>query len=461
MSRALRESFHRGMSLRPDRNKFLAVLGFAVAIALVATGMTRGTRAAVPNTVAQWDKIAEDAVVRSGAFQNEGLIYMAYVSAAVYNAVVAIEGGYQPYGQGVSAPVGASTDAAVIEAAYRTLVNYFPTQAPLLDQLYDTALAAILDGQAKTDGQWVGQAAANLIINMRTFDARMTPIGTTSLFATRNPAPGVWRLTPPAFAAPQTPWVGNVTPFVLQSADQFLPDGPPSLLSVDWVEAFNEIELHGSATNSARTDAETATALFWTANVIRQYNQALRDVINAKGLTLLESARLQAMVNIVGADAQIAVMNAKYHFLFWRPVTAIDPSAVKPAPGDGFGPIPGYDDGNSMTLEQSGWRPLVATPNHPEYPAAHGSITSAMAEVFRSFAETNHFNLVIHGFDPSGAPGNLNAVRTFNTPGKLRDEIVDARVWAGLHYRFSGVAGVVMGRQVAKYDLSHAFQRVR
>jgi hypothetical protein len=105
--------------------------------------------------------------------------------------------------------------------------------------------------------------------------------------------------------------------------------------------------------------------------------------------------------------------------------------------------------------------PLAATPNHPEYPAAHGSITSAMAEVFRSFAETNHFNFVIHGFDPSGAPGNLNAVRTFNTPGKLRDEIIDARVWAGLHYRFSGVAGVVMGRQVAKYDLSHAFQRVQ
>jgi hypothetical protein len=148
-----------------------------------------------------------------------------------------------------------------------------------------------------------------------------------------------------------------VTPFVLQAADQFLPDGPPSLLSGDWVEAFNEIKLRGSAANSARTDAETATALFWTANVIRQYNQALRDVINANRLTLLESARLQAMVNIVGADAQIAVMNAKYHFLFWRPVTAIDPSAVKPAPGDGFGPIPGYDDGNSMTLEQSGWRP--------------------------------------------------------------------------------------------------------
>jgi hypothetical protein len=157
MSRALPEPFHREMSLRPHSNEFLAVLVFAVAIALAAIGMTRGTRAAVPNTVAQWDKIAEDAVVRSGAFQNEGLIYMAYVSAAVYNAVVAIEGGYQPYGQGVSAPVGASTDAAVIEATYRSLVNYFPTQAPLLDPLYETALAAILDGQSKTDGQWVGE----------------------------------------------------------------------------------------------------------------------------------------------------------------------------------------------------------------------------------------------------------------------------------------------------------------
>jgi hypothetical protein len=183
-------------------------------------------------------------------------------------------------------------------------------------------------------------------------------------------------------------------------------------------------------------------------------------VIDMKGLSLLESARLQAMVNMVGADAQIAVMHAKYHYLFWRPVTAIDPRSVKPS-GDGFGTFPiGSDDGNSATTEETGWRPIAATPNHPEYPAAHGSLTSAMAEVFREFLGTNRFNLPVHGFDPAGDMGNLDAIRPFRTPAELRNQIVDARVWAGFHYRFSGVEGVVLGRKVARSALSNAFRPI-
>jgi len=114
--------------------------------------------------------------------------------------------------------------------------------------------------------------------------------------------------------------------------------------------------------------------MFWTANVIRQYNTLARDVATAQNLGLVDTARLVAMVNTVGADAQISVMRAKYHYLFWRPVTAIDPTSVNPT-GDGFGPTPGYTDGNAATIEQPGWRPLITTPNHPEYPAAHGSLT--------------------------------------------------------------------------------------
>jgi hypothetical protein len=162
------------------------------------------------------------------------------------------------------------------------------------------------------------------------------------------------------------------------------------------------------------------------------------------------------MINVVGADALMSGLYAKYHYLFWRPVTAIDPSAVV---ADGFGPVPGYDDGNPATLEQTGWRPLLTTPNHPEYPAAHGVITSAMAEVFSTFLRTNQIGLDVHGFDPLKAAGNLAAVRHFDRPKDLRREIINARLWAGLHYRFSSVAGVVLGRNVAKYDLRHAFQR--
>jgi hypothetical protein len=247
--------------------------------------------------------------------------------------------------------------------------------------------------------------------------------------------------------------------FLLQSVDQFLPDPPPSLQSGEWVEAFDEIKAYGAASSSARSNEQTAVARFWSANAGRQFNRSGRAIAAARGLSLLETARLAAMVNLVGADALMSALYAKYHYLFWRPVTAIDPTAVKPD-GDGFGPVPGYDDGNPPTVEQTGWRPLLTTPNHPEYPAAHGVITSAMAEVFSTFLGTNQIDLDIHGFDAAGPAGNLNAVRHFDMPNDLRHEIIDARLWAGLHYRFSGVSGVVLGRQVAHYDLRHAFRPV-
>src|SRR5581483_202851 len=441
----------------------VALLAAVLAAVLAGSGLagpSRAHHAATPppgNTVEQWNKIAEDTVVGSGAFQNESQIYMAYESTAVYDAVTAIQRGYSPIGPQVAAPSSASPDAAVVEAAYRALSHYFPTQSSTLGPLYDEALAAIPNGSSKSAGQAVGRDAARTVINLRRDDGRMTPIGTTSSFPTLPPGPGVWRLTPAAYLAPQTPWVGQVRPFVLQSGDQFLPPPPPSLQSTEWVSGFNEIKAWGDALSHRRTAAETATAKFFTANAIRQYNGVARSIVDARGLGLLETARLAAMVNVVGADAQISVMNAKYHYLFWRPVTAIDPTSVT---NDGFGQVPGADDGNPATVEQAGWRPLVNTPNHPEYPAAHGSLTGAMSVVFTSFLGTSDIDLDIHGFDPNGAPGNLDAVQHFATARDLRREIVNARVWAGLHYRFSGLAGVRLGRAVARYDLAHAFQPV-
>jgi len=440
-------------------NKSIAALLIAVAIVMMTCTISYATPTLPPgNTVQRWNTIAENTVVGSGAFQAEGLVYMAYVSAAVYDAVVSIEGGYEPYSSTVPGASGGSTDAAVVEAAYRTLVNYFPSQASTLDSLYTQALALIPDGTPKSVGQAVGLAASTNIINLRTGDGRLTPVGVTSSFSTLPAGPSVWRLTPSVFAPPQTPWLGSVRPFILQSANQFLPDPPPSLQSSEWVEAFNQIKSYGEATSSVRTSEQAAIARFWSANVVRQYNRLARDVAEEQGLGLLQTARLTAMANTVGADALISCLFAKYHYLFWRPVTAIDPTAVT---ADGFGPIPGYDDDNPATIEHLDWRPLLTTPNHPEYPAAHGTITSAMAEVFSSFLGTERFNLDIHGFDAAGPTGNLNAVHHFEMPNDLRNEIIYARLWAGLHYHFSSVAGVVLGRNVANYDLRHAFRPLR
>ena len=439
----------------------LAAVAFAVPVAkagLEHSGTIAGRTAVVAlpagNTVEQWNKIAEDTVIGAGALQLEGFIYMAYESTAVYDATVALQGGYQPLMPAFRVWKGASPDAAVIEAAYRTLTHYFPAASGTLDPLYAAALAAIPNGQAKLAGQRIGWVAASQVIRTRTGDGLVTPLASTSTFPTLSPGPGVWRLTPPAYLAPQTPWVARVRPFVLKSGDQFLPGPPPSLSSSDWMTAFNELKVYGSATSTARTTDETAIAKFWSANVPRQYNRVVRDITDAKGLNLVQTARLAAMVDVVAADAGISVMYAKYHYLFWRPVSAIDPTSVT---ADGFGPAPGFDDGNTATVEQPGWRPLLVTPNHPEYPAAHGAVTGAMADVLGSVLG-NNINLDIHGFDANGAAGNLDAVQHFNTADDLRTQIVNARVWAGLHYRFSGLAGVALGTNVADYDLKHAFQ---
>ncbi len=419
------------------------------------------------NTVQQWNRIAEDAVVAlppngAGAIQNEGLLYMGYESAAVYDAVVAIQGGYRPYAYRSrtvaerSAAAAASVDAAIIEAAYQTLRSYFPAQAGALDECHDDALAAIVGGSAKIDGIAIGAAAAAAIISARANDGRQ-PIGTVSTIEDPICGPGGYRLTPGAGWAlgPQTPWLGDVTPFVLRQGGQFGAPPPPRLASARWAEQFDEIKRLGSSTSTDRTPEQTAVARFWTANVIRQYNLLGRDLITQRALTLAESARLLAMLNMVMADAQINVFHEKYKFLFWRPVTAIDPTSVI---DDWCGAVPGYDDGNDMTVEEAGWRPLLNTPNHPEYPGAHGSITSAVAGVVSQFFGTEQIGIEIHGFDAAGAAGNLDAVRHFDTADQLREEIVNARVWGGLHFRRSSRVSVRLGTRVARYDLNHAFR---
>jgi hypothetical protein len=444
--------------------KVTRMFGLLIALVVVAAiGATtsRDARAVLPplpSTVLQWNKIAEDTVLGSGAFQGEGEIYMAYTSAAVYDAVVAIRGGYEPYGPAIAAPPGASVDCAVVEAAYRILRHYFssfPALVSNLDGYYSEALSNLNGCTADGgEGTSVGSASASSIIAMRNGDGRMTPVGTTSVFETKEPGPGVWRLTPP-FAAAQTPWLGSVQPFLLKSPGQFQPQPPPPLSSTQWVRQFNEVKAYGGATNSLRTSEQTAVARFYTANVIRQFNLAGRDLASTRALGVAETARLLAMLNTVSADALMSVLNSKYRFLFWRPVTAIDPSAVT---ADGFGPVPGFDDRNPATAEEPGWRPLVTTPNHPEYPAAHGTNTSAMAEVFSEFLGTDHIDLDIRGFDAAGAAGNLDAVHHFETAEQLRDEVIDARVWGGVHYRRSAEVGVHLGRKVAHYGLNHAFK---
>ena len=414
----------------------LRALLVAAVVAVAAAPASHAATLPPGNAAQQWEKIAEDTAVGSGAFQGEAFLYLAYVSAAMDGAV-------NPGQRN-----GQSPDAAVAQAAYDVLVHYFPAQEANLTALHDLALDAVPDGPAKRNGINFGDLAAAKVLRDRADDGLQTPIASTSPFPTLPFGPGVWRLTPSAFAAPQTPWMATMRPFVLRSADQFLPPPPPSLQSQAWVDAFNEVKSLGELSSATRTADQTAIARFWAANVNRQWGILVRGIASSMSLDVPESARWFAMVNVTLADAGIAFMNAKYHYLFWRPVTAIDPTSVT---SDGFGPVPGFDDGNPLTQEQVGWRPLLPTPNHPEYPSAHATFTSAIAEVLTRFLGTSNIDVDVQGTT------NLNVTRHFDTADQLRAEVENARVWAGIHYRFSVEAGAALGRAVADYDLDHAF----
>jgi hypothetical protein len=370
--------------------------------------------------------------------QAEGRVYTAYVQAAVYDAVTKIEGRYVPYHDFSADPEGALPEAAVAAAARTTLDHYLPDQTDSVDAQYAAYLTA-LPAAGKAAGITVGEAAAKDIIALRADDGRNAPTATYG-DPTLPVVAGRWQVVPPATTA-ATPWLAFLQPFLLENPDQFRAPGPPSLASHGWAEDFNETKLYGSLTSLARTSEQTATAFFWNANGINQGTQTLRDVATQHGFDLVDTARLLAMGELVEADAAIACFDSKYHYLFWRPYTAIRHAEL---------------DGNSATEADPTWLPLANTPNHPEYPAAHGCITGALAEVVARALHTRRIDLTIWGATNGGT--TLTTTRHFETVKELDREIVNARVWIGFHYRHSGIAGIKLGRAVAHWTLQRYFR---
>jgi hypothetical protein len=420
-----------------------------VCLAIGVAGPTASTRrqsaATIPaQTALDWNVIAVNTVraATPAKFQIEGLIYMSYVQAAVYDAVTALKGRYVPYHSfGVSAE-GASPRAAVAAATYTTLAYYFPAQGPTLTTTYTDYLnvqLAAVPAAAKQAGVAVGAAAAADIIARRWGDGRDAPVG--AAFGVAPQLPGVWVFAPaPSLQSAQTPWAASMHPFLLDNASQFRAPTPPGLSSPEYARDLNEVQTMGAANSSLRTPEQTAIGLFWNANVINQYNQAIRDSATAHGFDLVDTVRFLAMGNMVGADAGVACMDSKYHYLLWRPITAIRNA---------------NQDGNPATTAAPNWTPLLTTPNHPEYPAAHGCVTSAEADVFQNALKTSAIGIDIPG--ATGGGTTLTTSRHYNTVDDLRKEIVEARIYAGLHYRGSGVAGVTLGHKVGDWTLKHFF----
>lgn len=441
--------------------KTIVLLVALVILAVAAGSVSAGTRShadstpASPQVALDWNSYAVDAVraartmdgVPAGGsprafFQAEGLIYMAYVQAAVYDALTKIDHGYAPYHHFVAAAGNASPEAAVATAAYATLVHYLGDSSGTLAAHYAASIGALPPDTRTTRGIAVGQAAADDIEQLRAGDGLDAPtavFGAPFSYDTSNA--GQWQVVPPFVAVgAQTPWVASMQPFTLLSPSQFRVGPPAALGSAQYAADFNEVKDFGSATSTFRTPEETAIARFWNANVINQQNQLYRTVAVQHSMSLDDAVHLMAMGSITMADVGIACFDSKYQYLAWRPYSAIRNANL---------------DGNPDTTADPTWTPLLSTPNHPEYPAAHGCVTSALANVLANALGSQSINVTVAG--ATGGGTTLTTTRQYATTQQLKDQIVDARVWAGLHWRHSVIAGETIGDSVAQWSLSHYF----
>jgi len=417
---------------RPHTASLRGATAFGAATVLICSAMA-ARPATAADAVTFWNETGiTTASIHAGRPAAAVPADLAYVHGAIYDVVVALRGGYQPFLVRVTdAPPGASLDAAIASAAHRVLLTLFPFDQAYLDGRYAAALASIPDGQAGRDGIAVGEQVAARFMGARVGDG-----WNAAVVFVPGTGPGAWQLTAPV--PPIAPWLAVMRPFTMTSPSQFRAEPPPALDSDEWAENYQEVQLLGSATSAVRSAAQTETALFYGENPGVQYGRIFRDFAEKMGLSVEDDARLFAQLYVTAADSGIACFDSKYHYAFWRPITAIRA---------------GDTDGNAQTIPDPAWTPLLATPNHPEYPSAHGCFTGSIAEALASFFGTKKVTITL-------TSTLTNSSRRFSSTDDLIREIIDARVWAGIHYRTSAVRGAVMGRKVARWVSGHYFRPV-
>ncbi len=394
-----------------------------VAIMLAAPASARA------DAVGDWNAIAVQATITAGRPNPTINLDIATVQAAVYDAVQAIEKRYEPYYVEIPGATG-SPVAAAAKAAHDVLVNRFPAQAASLDMTYQQYLAN--NGLSETDpGVAVGATAAAGIIALRACDGSF-PNPAPSPFIGGTDA-GVWRPTLPAFAPMVTPWLGNVTPFTLTRPSQFRAQPPPALTSREYARDYYEVKALGALNNSSRTPEQTDIAQFWGGNTQVLWNKVLRDIAAAHVDNIGESSRLFGLVDMAMADAQITSWNSKNYYVFWRPITAIQL---------------GDTDGNPRTAGDSTWLPLIATPPYPDYTSGANNVSGAATQAFALFFGRDRmtFSATTTNLGPT-----IQDTRTYHRFSDARQEVVDARIYEGIHFRFADEAARKQGKQVADW----------
>jgi hypothetical protein len=384
------------------------------------------------DTVTDWNQIAIRATEIAGEPVPVQARAMAIVHAAVFDAVNAIEHRYAVYAVDVRAEPGASADAAAAAAAHGILVRLYPVQKAISDAALTSSLAKLPDGPAKAAGLGLGQEVAERLFALRRGDGSAAE----QPYAFKSGA-GVYQPTPPMNAKPILPQWGKLKPFLLSSPRQFPFAGPPAPGSVAFAKDFEEVKRLGARGGTERTNEQTAIAIHWGGSEVPPLNAVARAVAAAKGLALVDDARLFALLNMAMADALIAGFEAKYAFNHWRPITAIRNAGLASNPG---------------TSAEAGWEPLLVTPPHPEYPAAHCLSAGAAMAVIQQVLEGDKLST-------SYVSPPLGVLRRWESFTQIEREVENARVWGGIHFRTAVEHGTRLGRQVAEYGIRTHMQR--
>lgn len=385
-----------------------------------------------PAVITDWNTIAVRTIFTENATpQPRSGLYFGFVHIAMYDAVVAIEGGYEPYLNLPPAPAPASSEVAAATAAYRVLRHYFPASAGNLAADYQAFLAGAPNGPAAINGRRVGATAAAAMIRARVNDGRKDVV-TLEV----EPAPGVWRPTPPAFLPMLGTELGFVRPLLLDSATQFPMPGPDALTSAAYTGDFVEVRDFGARVGSSRMPAQTETANFFSDNIVAQHQAGLRDLSARHGLDIVARSRAFALLNASMGDVSIACWRSKYDEAYWRPITAITLADT---------------DGNPATEPDPDWLPLLDTPPYPDYVSGHACYTGAASETFGYLFGADSIDLTLS----SAVTGTT---RQYETTDELDEDTMNARIWLGFHFRTAMTDGNELGHDVADWTRTHAFQ---
>jgi hypothetical protein len=393
------------------------------------------------DVVVDWNQFAAQAISAVSRPGPTSVFDYAMVHLAMHDAVQAIEGRFEPYCATIQDASG-SPIAAAATAAHDVLVSLFPTQTDALNAIYDSYLA---DRRLSGDsGVFAGQQAAVCILNLRSGDGRF-PSNPEPFFG--GTAPGEWRPTsflpgtPPVPVPMVTPWVGAVTPFTLKDSAQFRAPHPPHLTSGLYARDYHEVKAMGSLINSARSPEQTEIAYFFADNSIMYWTRVLRTVAGTYLTGIGDSARLFALSYMAVADAYITAWDSKTYWNFWRPITAIQE---------------GDHDGNPRTTGDPAWQPLITTPNYPDYTSGANNNSGAVTTILANFFGTDQVTFSI----TSNTPQVTQKTRTYSRFSDAADDVVNARIYEGIHFRFADVVARRQGTHVANWAFSHFLRPV-